>query len=73
MNYRIVLGYLAGLSAFSAVLFAMRIAGDLVGGVGNANLIEFVSWLVGSVLVCAVSVLVMLTDYALERVARAQN
>lgn len=73
MNYRIVLGYVAGLSAFGAFLFSMRIAGDLLGNAGTTHLVEFSAWLSGSVLVCAVSVLVMLIDYALERVAREQN
>jgi hypothetical protein len=73
MNYRVVLGYTAGLSALCAVLFSVRIASDLLSNASQSNLVEFVSWLSGSVLVCAVSVLVMLTDYALERVAREQD
>ena len=73
MNYRVVLGYTAGLSAMCAVLFSVRIAGELLGNASQSNLVELSSWLVGSVLVCAVSVLVMLIDYALERVAREQN
>lgn len=73
MNYRVVLGYVAGLSAIGALLFSMRIASDLLSNASQSNLIEFVSWLSGSVLVCAVSVLVMLIDYAFERVARAQD
>lgn len=72
MNYRIVLAYVAGASALSALLFSMRIASELVLGTEGSNLVEFLAWLSGSVLVCAVSVLVMLSDYALERVARAR-
>lgn len=73
MNYRVVLGYVAGLSAIGALLFSTRIAWELLANAGKSNLVEFVSWLVGSVLVCAVSVLVMLIDYAFERIAREQN
>jgi hypothetical protein len=73
MIYRQILGYVAGLSAMCAVLFSMRIASDLLGNAGTTHLVEFSGWLSGSVLVLAVSVLVMLIDYALERVAREQN
>jgi uncharacterized membrane protein YdcZ (DUF606 family) len=73
MIYRQMLGFVAGFSALCAVLFSVRIASELLENVGKSNLVEFSSWLVGSVLVCAVSVLVMLIDYALERVAREQN
>lgn len=73
MIYRQMLGFVAGFSALCAVLFSVRIASDLLSNAGTTHLVEFSSWLVGSVLVCAVSVLVMLTDYALERVARTQN
>jgi hypothetical protein len=73
MNYRVVLGYVAGLSAIGALLFSMRIASDLLSNTSASNLVEFSAWLSGSVLVCAVSVLVMLIDYAFERIAREQN
>lgn len=73
MNYRVVLGYVAGASAFSALLFAIRIAGELLGNAGTSHLVEFSTWLSVSVLVSAVSVLVMLVDAGLERVARAQD
>lgn len=73
MNYRLVLGYVAVLSALSALLFSIRLGGEILENAGKSSLIEFASWSVGSVLVCAVSVLVMLVDAGLERVGTKQN
>lgn len=73
MNYRVVLGYVAGLSAFSAFLFAWDSAWELLTNSNKFDLTEMLSWLVVSVLVCAVSVLVMLVDAGLERVARSRG
>ena len=39
MNYRVVLGYTAGLSAMCAVLFSVRIASELLSNAGTTNLV----------------------------------
>ena len=72
MNYRIVLGYVAGGALLVSLLFAWDSAWELLTNAGKFDLSELLAWLSGSVLVLAVSVLVMLIDYALERATKTR-
>lgn len=65
MNYRIVLGYVAFMSLFVAVLFAGNGLWDLLTGANNFDLKEMFFWLGGSVSVLAVSLALLGFDFIL--------